>query len=170
MIREELEYESLLACSDGSCFPPVNTLVMVGYLLVRFTMFSPMGQLQMMDIQLACLPIDWNWVASWPPYTLFIGSINIIISHQEKQIYCNNKSAINKAFTPPQPGIHPFLTPDYDLLGMMRDLVEIIPLIVVGEWVKWHYTGKNRAKKHELNDKTEIVLQKMPVSPTGVQS
>ncbi len=52
----------------------------------------------------------------------------------------------------------------------MRDLVEIIPLTVVGEWVKWHYTGKNRAIQHELNDKTEIVLRKMPVSPTGVQS
>jgi hypothetical protein len=98
MIREELEYESLLACSDGAFFPPVNTLVMVGYLLVRFTMFSPMGQLQMMDIQLACLPIDWNWVASWPPYTLFIGSINIIISHQEKQSLLQQQKCHQQSF------------------------------------------------------------------------
>jgi hypothetical protein len=66
-------------------------------------------------------------------------------------LYCDNKGAITNSFQPARPGISPFLSPDYDLLHMIKQIVTLIPMTLVGEWVKGHYTGKDRKPQHDMN-------------------
>jgi hypothetical protein len=74
------------------------------------------------------------------------------ITTGQATLYCDNKGAINNSFQSITPGISPFLSPSYDLLLLAKQLVTSIPITIVGQWVKGHYTGNNRKIQHDLND------------------
>jgi hypothetical protein len=67
-------------------------------------------------------------------------------------LYCDNKGALRNAFKPHPPGISPTLTTDSDILNLAREFITLIPVTVLGEWVKGHYNGKDKAFKYEFND------------------
>jgi len=67
-------------------------------------------------------------------------------------MYCDNKSALLKTVTTGPRGISPFFSADYDLITLIRLQTTLLPISVVGEWVKGHYTGDHREYKHDLND------------------
>jgi hypothetical protein len=70
-------------------------------------------------------------------------------------LFCDNKGAISNSFKKATPGISPFLSSDYDLIQLVKHLIAIIPVTVAGEWVKGHYSGKNRKIQHDLNEKAD---------------
>jgi hypothetical protein len=65
--------------------------------------------------------------------------------------YCDNKGAIYSAFTSARPGTAPFLTPDYDILELIQNLIIIFPITAAGSWVEGHYKGKDLKFEHRLN-------------------
>lgn len=67
----------------------------------------------------------------------------------ETTLFCDNKGAITKSFRP-SPGITPFLTTDYDLLFLIHKTVQALPITIIGQWVKGHYTGSKRELQHDL--------------------
>ena len=82
------------------------------------------------------------------------------------RLHCDNRSALNKAVSPAPLGITPFLSSDYDLIDLVRLYFGLLPIITRGEWVKGHYSGKERAYKHDLNDQADFLAtsanQSMP--------
>jgi hypothetical protein len=71
--------------------------------------------------------------------------------------YCDNKGAINSAFTSACPGTTPFLRLYYDILELIRNLIIIFPITAAGSWVKGHYKGKDIKFEHRL-DHTAVSL------------
>jgi hypothetical protein len=55
------------------------------------------------------------------------------------------------------PGISPFFSADYDILHLLKQLLATIPITIVGEWVKGHYTGKRKKIQHRLNETADAV-------------
>jgi hypothetical protein len=70
-------------------------------------------------------------------------------------IYCDNKTALSKVTDSVPHGITPHLSSDYDLVAMIHLYLALFPITVVGEWVKGHYSGKDRKYKHDLNDRAD---------------
>ncbi len=58
------------------------------------------------------------------------------IQEGKATLYCDNKGAIQK--------YHSILSSDYNLLGLIRHLVCIIPITILGGLVKGHYSGKEK--------------------------
>jgi hypothetical protein len=54
-------------------------------------------------------------------------------------------------------GISPFLSPNYDILHIIKQLVAVTPITIIGEWVKGHYSGKNRKIQHDMNDAADAL-------------
>ncbi len=79
------------------------------------------------------------------------------VSSGKAKLYCDNKWAVNKVFGSPARGITPFLTADHDLIYAAHNLLISLPIMVVGEWVKGHYPGKNRLIKHNLNNEADAL-------------
>jgi hypothetical protein len=77
------------------------------------------------------------------------------LSSGKAVFYCDNKVAIGNSFKSAPSGITPFFQPDYDLLGLIHELVTLILITVVGNWVKGHYTGTERQLQHDLNDEAD---------------
>ena len=74
--------------------------------------------------------------------------------------------ALTKTFEKTYPSITSFLTMDFDLIHLARNLVDLIPIPVVRVWVKGHLTLKNRELQHVLNDKADnLAAQHMQVPP-----
>jgi len=71
----------------------------------------------------------------------------------------------------PKRGIYPLLARDYDLLETARNLLKVIPVRVVGTWVKGHYKGNHyRETQHDLNDICDnLATQFMENPPQGFQ-
>jgi hypothetical protein len=81
-------------------------------------------------------------------------------------IYCDNQGAITNVFTPQlDAGIYPLLAPDYDLLGIARDLMKHILFTIMPEYVKFHYTGNNRQLKHLLNEEADDLANSYRENP-----
>jgi hypothetical protein len=70
-------------------------------------------------------------------------------------LFCDNKGALKMAFKPMEVGITPYLNSDHDLVELIRSLIDLLPITVTYEWVKGHYTGKNKESQHYLNDDTD---------------
>jgi hypothetical protein len=77
------------------------------------------------------------------------------VTQGQAKCYCDNKGAVTNTFAPRQRGITPFLNTDYDLIHLAQGLVQIIPVTIIGEWVKGHYTGPQREYKHVLNHRVD---------------
>ncbi len=73
------------------------------------------------------------------------------------RVYCDNKFALSKVTTAAPRGITPFLTSDYDLVALLQLYYTLLPITVVGEWVKGHYSGGHRKYKHDLNDHADYL-------------
>jgi hypothetical protein len=73
------------------------------------------------------------------------------------RIYCDDKSALDKTVTTAPKVITPFsfLTSDYNLIDLIRLFLALLPITVVGEWVKGHYSGDKREYKHDLIDRAD---------------
>jgi hypothetical protein len=70
-------------------------------------------------------------------------------------LYCDNKSAIGTSFKPIAPGISPFMSLNYELIKLAKHIITITPITIIGQWVKGHYSGKQRQIQHDLNDKVD---------------
>jgi hypothetical protein len=66
--------------------------------------------------------------------------------------YCDNKGAVKNSFSTPHPGILPFMNSNYDLLHLIHQILHIIPVNIVGPWVKGHFVGLNPEVQHSLNE------------------
>jgi hypothetical protein len=73
------------------------------------------------------------------------------------RLHCDNKSALAKTGSIAPRGITPFLTADYDLIALIQLQTMLLPISVVCEWVKGHYTGNKREYKHELNERADLL-------------
>jgi hypothetical protein len=58
---------------------------------------------------------------------------------------------------PPPPGVTPFFSLDFDLIHMADTFINLLPITIIGEWVKGHYTGKQRKVQHDLNDEVDTL-------------
>jgi hypothetical protein len=63
------------------------------------------------------------------------------------------------AFKPIEAGITPYLNSDHDLVELIRSLIDLLPITVTYEWVKGHYTGKNKEFQHYLNDDADDLVR-----------
>jgi hypothetical protein len=66
--------------------------------------------------------------------------------------HCDNKGVLREVFSPQTPTISQFLQTDKDLVIIAKLLVTLLPIAIIAERVKGHYTGDNRELKHNLND------------------
>jgi hypothetical protein len=56
---------------------------------------------------------------------------------------------------------------DYDLLKLAKQLVQLIPINIAGEWVKGLYTGKNWRCEHDLNEMADSLAVEHMESQQG---
>jgi hypothetical protein len=77
------------------------------------------------------------------------------ISSGTLHIYCDKKTALSKVTGSVPRGITPHLSADYDLVAMIHLYLALLPITVVGEWVKGHYSGNDRKYKHDLHDRAD---------------
>lgn len=83
---------------------------------------------------------------------IFIPYATIITLISKVTLYCDNKGALTNALKRAPPGISPYTTSDYDLLGLLRHFITIITVTILGEWV--------RAIIMELIDSLNVNLMK----------
>jgi hypothetical protein len=88
------------------------------------------------------------------------------IEHGQAQLFCDNRGAISKAFQHSTLGITPFLTTDFDLLHLIQQLIQALPITANGSWVKGHYSGKIRRLEHDLNDMADDLATQHLNSPS----
>jgi hypothetical protein len=148
----ELQKATLLACSDGA-YDTDNGKGSHGWVFA-----SDMEQ----EIMAGAGPDDGH-PSLMTSYRTELGGLLAVlyIIHRICQHYqikegrakCHgdNRGTITNDFSPIRPGITPFLTTDHDLVSLAQGLLQIIPVTVLGEWVKGHYTGMSKEYKHELN-------------------
>ena len=114
-------------------------VVTPGCWLVQLEELCPLVVAQMMDTQILCLGVSWLCYTSFIAYAYYYD-----ISSGKTVLYCDHKGAIGNSFKLAPPGITFFLDPDYYLLGLIHELVKLIPITVIGHWVKGHYKGRDR--------------------------
>jgi len=136
---EEIGYNSLVTCSNGAHDADTGTGSHAWVLAsaVRGTMSSGSGTDDghpdfMSGGILALL------------YIIYCICLYYDISSGKTVLYCDHKGAIGNSFKLAPPGITFFLDPDYYLLGLIHELVKLIPITVIGHWVKGHYKGRDR--------------------------
>jgi hypothetical protein len=93
-----------------------------------------------------------------------------ICSHYEVEsgrakFHCDNKGVIKNVFSLSTPTISQFFHTDYDLVIIAKRLLRLLPVTIVAEWVKGHYTGDNREHKHDLNDMADQLAGKFYKNP-----
>jgi hypothetical protein len=66
-------------------------------------------------------------------------------------IYSDNKGALSAAFNNSATTLSSYMAPDYDLIELCHHILQFIPITILHEWVKGHYTGKQPQLKHRLN-------------------
>ena len=145
-LREELEYNFLLVCSGGA-YCPINHQAAHGWVIaskVNSSIVDGTGPIDgHPDLLLSYCAELGGILAS--TYIIYRDYQYFNITTGKAILFCDNKGAINKSFTPSQKGISPFLTSDYDLIHLIINLLAVLPVYFLGEWMKGHYTGKNRA-------------------------
>jgi hypothetical protein len=144
-IAEEISYNSLVTCSDRAHNPDTSTGSHAWVLAsaVRGTMSSGSG---VDDGHPALMSSYWSELGGVLALLCIIYRIckYYDLSSGKTVFYCDNKGAIGNSFKSAPPGITPFFQADYDLLGLIHELVTLIPITVVGNWVKGHYTRTER--------------------------
>jgi hypothetical protein len=82
--------------------------------------------------------------------------------------YCDNKGVLKNVFSTSTSTISQLLQTDYDLVVIAQRLLGLLPVTIVGKWVKRHYTGDHREYKHDLNDIVDKIagaFNKKPPAP-----
>ena len=79
--------------------------------------------------------------------------------------HCDNKGVLTNVFSSTAPGITPYLQADADVVMEAKRLINAIPVTIIAEWVKGHYSGKVREIKHELNEITDTLATSFNSSP-----
>ncbi len=152
-IATGLESETLVTCSEGS-FNPKRKLGSHGWIISttdRITLAQGAG------------PADGRPNAMSPYRAELGGLITVsfiiyrICSHYEvksgrAKLHCDNEGVIKTVFSLNTPTPSQFLHTDYDLVVIAKRLLGLLPVKIVAEWVKGHYTGDNREQKHDLKD------------------
>ncbi len=84
-------------------------------------------------------------------------------------VYCDNKGALSSVFSDASPNISSYLSPDYNLIELCKQMLKILPITVVHAWVKGHYTGKQRELKHDFNEQADrLAVQHRKKQPRNV--
>lgn len=107
-------------------------------------------------------PRGSNWWSPIPDVFLYrvelndliaiIYNINWICLHYQVKsgivkYHCYNKGALTNLFFTKFLTILQFLNTDYNLILIAKNLVTLLPVTIVSEWVKGHYKGDNREYK-----------------------
>jgi hypothetical protein len=168
-IATGLELETLVTCSDGS-FVPDKKLGSHGW-IISTTDKATLAQ--------GAGPTDGH-PNSMSSYRAELGGLITILyiiyricSHYDvdsgkAKYHCDNKGVIKNVFSTSTPTISQFLHTDYDLVVIAKRLLRLLPVTIVAEWVKGHYTGDNREHKHDLNDMADQLAGKFNKNPPRV--
>jgi hypothetical protein len=57
------------------------------------------------------------------------------LQSNQATLFCDNKGALTKAFTPLS-SITPYFRTDQDILTLTQQLLQMIPITIIGKWVK----------------------------------
>jgi hypothetical protein len=79
------------------------------------------------------------------------------ISNGKIKCYCDNKGALRHVFEKTTTGITPYFSTDHDLVELAQQLLKILSITVLHEWVKGHYTKEKPEFKHILNHQADTV-------------
>jgi hypothetical protein len=149
--RTAISENQLLACSDGAYFPETYN---GSHSWIFGTSMQP-------HIAARASPTDGH-STSMSSYCTELGGIVAAlyviqriceyydIAVGKATLYCDNKGTISKSFQPVIPGISPFMSQSYDLLLLAKQLISRIPITIIGEWAKGHYTGKDWKIQHDI--------------------
>jgi len=155
-LRKEIQRNTLVACSNGS-HDPSNSLSSHAWI---FSSNIPH------DIAYGAGPVNGHPSLQSSYRAELSGILAVLyiihrvclyydISMGAAQCYCDNKGTIRSSYSRPHPGILPFLTSDYDLLHLIHHMLHMIPITIIGSWVKGHYTGSTRELQHDLNSEAD---------------
>ncbi len=149
-IAHQMKLEILLACSDGSHNPESHTGCH-GWVLAS----------NEQELLLQGAGPDDGHPMLINSYRSELGGLITVLyiiyricSHYQvasgkMKYYCNNKGVFATVFSPTVPGLTPYLQADAELVMEAKRLISIIPITILAEWVKGHYTGKDKEYKHE---------------------
>jgi len=156
-IANELENDALVACSDGA-YDKNKSVASHGWVIAS----------GLVETELAggSVPVDGHpdLLSSYRAelsgivallYIIYCICQHYSITSGKVKLYCDNKGALRNFFAPIPSGITPYLTADHDLIELAHHLIQLIPLTIATEWVKGHFTGKNRRLEHNLNDRAD---------------
>jgi hypothetical protein len=153
VLAHQMELESLLACSDGSFFPEEHTgshgwvLASTDQQILLQGAGPDDGHPRLMSSYRSELG---GLLAVL--YTIYRICQHYHVTSGKLRYYCDNKGVLTNVFSPLAPGLAPYLQTDADLVMEAKRLLGIIPITILAEWVKGHYSGKDKEFKHELND------------------
>ena len=168
-IATGLELETLVTCSDGS-FDPDKKMGSHGWII---------STTEKVMLAKGAGPTDGHpnrtssYRAELGGLIAILYIIHRICSHYKvdsgrAKYFCDNKGVLKNVFTTSTPTISQFLNTDHDLVLIAQRLLGLLPVTIVAEWVKGHYTGEHREYKHDLNntvDKIAGAFNKNPPRP-----
>jgi hypothetical protein len=85
-------------------------------------------------------------------YTIYCICLHFQVMGGKMKYHCDNRGVLTNVFSTTTPGIAPYLQTDADLVMEAKHHLEAIPIMILVEWIKGHYNGKDREHKHELNE------------------
>jgi hypothetical protein len=149
---EELQFKSLLACSDGSHCSITNTVShsWVFASKVRRDFAKGAGPDNSLPTLMSSFCSELGGLLAIF-YIIYRICQYYDVKDGKVTIYCDNKGALSKVFGTPQAGITPFLSTDCDLIELSHQFLQTLPVTYIYEWVKGHNDGKDKQYKHTLN-------------------
>jgi hypothetical protein len=152
-IAHHLELETMVTCSDGSFYPDSHT-GSHGWVLASADKAILLQGAGPGD---GHPKLTSSYRSELGGLLAVLYLIHRICHHYQVQggqlkYHCDNRGVLKNVFSSATPGIAPYLQADADLVMEARHLLSIIPVTIIAEWVKGHYSGKDREFKHDLNE------------------
>jgi hypothetical protein len=150
---DKLERQTLLACSDGA-YDPVTSIGSHGWTFhsnIPHNIASGACPVDGSPSQLSFYRAELCGILA-VLYIIYRICMYYRISLGTVKCYCDNKGVVKNSFSTLCPGILPFMNSDYDLLHLIHQILHIIPVNIVGLWVKGHFVGPNPEVQHSLNE------------------
>jgi hypothetical protein len=182
-IANEISEESLVMCSDGAHDASRQVAshgLVFGSSLLRQTITTATGPVDGHPTLVTSYRAELGGIVATLYLVYRICQFYSIMAGAAKS-YCDNKGALNNAFSPIKKGITPYFNTNHDLVEVAQSLLQLLPIAISNEWVKGHYEGKNKQYQHHLNEEADEIAGtyqlhqrphrtvRKPLSPPGLR-
>lgn len=159
----------LLVCSDGSFYSHSGTgsHTWVFATAASQILLQGAGPIYCHPKQLSSYQPELGGMITYLLFLLTVIAQSSDLESGQVTLYCcNNKSALENLFEPIQKrGIYLLLAVDCDLLVLVKDMLQALPIKVTWGWVKGHYQDDDWRIQHGPNDLVDTLATMFREAP-----